>query len=53
MRTGCGVSTTPARPQRFGITAHTAAYGERWLPYEDEIRSVERSEVDAALRPTG
>ncbi len=27
MRPGCGVSTTHARPQRFGVTAHTVAYG--------------------------
>ena len=27
MRPGCGISTTHARPQRFGVTAHTAAHG--------------------------
>jgi hypothetical protein len=27
MRLGCGVSTTHARPQRVGVTAHTVTYG--------------------------
>jgi hypothetical protein len=49
VRPGCGISTTPARPQPFGVTAHTAAYGHA-LRGRDQERTQRSSDTTPSER---